>query len=71
VLHLRGHASLVHVPLPKGAGDHLKSEKYQNEKKRAPAETRHESGGGFFIHLGCSFVYLDFRFYFLLGSPDF
>ena len=49
---LRGHASLVHVPLPKCAGDHLKTEKDQNEEKYAPAETCHDSGGRLFIHFG-------------------
>ena len=63
---MRGHASLAQVPLSKGAGDHLESEKYQDEKKHAPAETRHDGRGGLFIHFGLFLNLLDFRkFYFL------
>jgi len=45
-----GSASLANGSLPKGARDHLETEKQKNEKKDAPAEARHDSGGGLCFH---------------------
>jgi hypothetical protein len=63
---MRARVSLGHVPLPKGAGDDLETEKEQNEEKYAPAEARHESGRRLCFHLGLFLNLLDFvNFYFL------
>jgi hypothetical protein len=63
---MRGPASLAGVSLPKGARDHLETEKKQNEEKYAPAEACHDGGGGLCFHLGLFLNLLDFvNFYFL------
>jgi hypothetical protein len=46
--------------LPKCAGDHLETEKEQNEEKYAPAEACHHGGGRLFIHFKLFLNLLDF-----------
>jgi hypothetical protein len=52
--------SLARISLPKCAGDHLETEKEQNEEKHAPAEARHDGGGGLLIHFRLFLNLLDF-----------
>jgi hypothetical protein len=55
--------SLAGVSLSNCAGDHLETEKQQNEEKRAPTETRHNRSGSLFIHFELSLYLIEVGYF--------
>jgi len=55
--------SLAGVSLSNCAGDHLETEKQQNEEKRAPTEMRHNRSGSWFIHFELSLYLIEVGYF--------
>jgi hypothetical protein len=55
--------SLAGVSLSNCAGDHLETEKQQNEEKRAPTEMRHNRSGSWFIHFELSLYLIEVAYF--------